>query len=71
MVKKIKSEKNKTKDEIHNKTKENIESKNDNINTTKTKETVLHKNIKEKRDFAKAQKAKDKNTKQKRASGAS
>ena len=66
MVKKIKSEKNKTKDEIHNKTKENIESKNNNINETKTKETVLHKNIKEKRDFAKAQKAKDKNIKSKK-----
>ena len=66
MVKKIKSEKNKTKDEIRNKTKENIESKNNNINETKTKETVLHKNIKEKRDFAKAQKVKDKNIKSKK-----
>ena len=66
MVKKIKSEKNKTKDEIRNKTKENIESKNNNTNTTKTKETVLHKNIKEKRDFAKAQKVKDKNIKSKK-----
>ena len=66
MVKKIKSERSKTKDEIHNKTKENIESKNDNINETKTKETVLHKNIKEKRDFAKARKAKDKNIKSKK-----
>ena len=66
MVKKIKSEKNKTKDEISNKTKENIESKNNNITETKTKETVLLKNIKEKRDFAKAQKVKEKNIKSKK-----
>ena len=66
MVKKIKSEKSKAKDENLNKIKEKKEEKNNNEKQIKSKETVLHKNIKEKRDFAKNQKVKDKHNKNKK-----
>ena len=66
MVKKIKSEKNKAKDENSNKIREKNDDKNNNEKQIKSKETVLHKNIKEKRDFAKNQKVKDKHNKNKR-----
>ena len=66
MVKKIKSEKNKAKDENSNKIREKNDDKNNNEKQIKSKETVLHKNIKEKRDFAKNQKVKDKHNKNKK-----
>ena len=66
MVKKIKSEKNKAKDENSNKIREKNDDKNNNEKQIKSKETVLHKNIKEKRDFAKNQKLKDKHNKNKK-----
>ena len=66
MVKKIKSDKNKAKDENSNKIREKNDDKNNNEKQIKSKETVLHKNIKEKRDFAKNQKVKDKHNKNKK-----
>jgi len=66
MVKKIKSEKNKVKDENSNKIREKNDDKNNNEKQIKSKETILHKNIKEKRDFAKNQKVKDKHNKNKK-----
>ena len=66
MVKKIKSEKSKAKDENLNKIKEKKEEKNNNEKQIKSKETVLHKNIKEKRDLVKNQKVKDKHNKNKK-----
>ena len=66
MVKKIKSEKNKAKDENSNKIREKNDDKNNNEKQIKSKETVLHKNIKEKRDFAKNKKVKDKHNKNKK-----
>ena len=66
MVKKIKSEKSKAKDENLNKIKEKKEEKNNNEKQIKSKETVLHKNIKEKRDLVKNQKVKDKHNKHKK-----
>ena len=66
MVKKIKSEKNKAKDENSNKIREKNDDKNNNEKQIKSKETVLYKNIKEKRDFAKNQKVKDKHNKNKK-----
>ena len=66
MVKKIKSEKNKAKDENSNKIREKNDDKNNNEKQIKSKETLLHKNIKEKRDFAKNQKVKDKHNKNKK-----
>ena len=66
MVKKIKSEKNKAKDENSKKIREKNDDKNNNEKQIKSKETVLHKNIKEKRDFAKNQKVKDKHNKNKK-----
>ena len=66
MVKKIKSEKNKAKDENSNKIREKNDDKNNNEKQIKSKETVLHKKIKEKRDIAKNQKVKDKHNKNKK-----
>ena len=66
MVKIIKSEKSKAKDENSNKIREKNDDKNNNEKQIKSKETVLHKNIKEKRDFAKNQKVKDKHNKNKK-----
>ena len=66
MVKKIKSEKNKAKDENSNKIREKNDDKNNNEKQIKSKETVLHKNIKEKRDLVKNQKVKDKHNKNKK-----
>jgi hypothetical protein len=58
MVKKIKSEKNKAKDENSNKIREKNDDKNNNEKQIKSKETVLHKNIKEKKGFRKKSKSK-------------